>query len=72
MFDTNGVTMAPSLQQLLDKNFFTQKIFVYVKDEDFNLQSCANVLNSVILCASLAMMEPFDGLCFGHALSKVC
>jgi len=71
MFDTNGVTMAPSLQ-LLDKVSFTQKIFAYVKDEDFNLQSCASVLNSVVLCASLAMMELFDGLCFGHALSKVC
>jgi len=37
-----------------------------------NLQTCASALNFVVSCASLAMMEPFDGLCFGHALSKVC
>jgi hypothetical protein len=31
--NTSGVTMAPRLQQLLDKLFFTQTILVYVKDE---------------------------------------
>jgi hypothetical protein len=72
MFNTNGVTMVPRLQQLLDKFSLTQKIFTYVKNEDFNLQICASALNFVVSCASLAMMEPFDGLCFGHALSKVC
>ncbi len=37
VFDTNGATMAPRLQQLLDTFSFTQKIFAYVKDEGFNL-----------------------------------
>ncbi len=72
MFNTSGVTMAPRLQQFLDKFSLTQKILTYVKDEDFYLQTCAIALNFVVLCASLAMMEPFDGLYFGHALSKVC
>jgi hypothetical protein len=72
VFDTNGVAMAPRLQQLLDKFSLTQKILAYVKDEGYNLHTCANVLNFVVLCVSLAMMEPFDGSCFGHALSKVC
>jgi hypothetical protein len=68
----NGVAMAPRLQQLLDKFSFTQKSLVYVKDEGSNLQTYASPLNYIVLCASLAMMEPFDGSCFGHALSKVC
>jgi len=37
MFDTSGATMAPRLQQLIDKFFFTRKILVYVKDEGSNL-----------------------------------
>jgi hypothetical protein len=31
--NTSGATMAPRLQQLLDKFFLTQKMFAYVKDE---------------------------------------
>jgi hypothetical protein len=65
--NTSGVAMAPRLQQLMDNFSLTQKILAYVKNEGSNLQTCANALNSIVLCASLAMMEPFDG----HALSKV-
>ncbi len=72
VFDISGVIMAPRLQQLLDKFFRTQTTLAYVKDEGSNLQTCVNALNSIVLCVNLAMMEPFDGLCFGHALSKVC
>jgi hypothetical protein len=28
-------------------------------------------MNSIVSCANLVMMEPFDGSCFRHALSKV-
>jgi len=71
MSNTSGVTMAPRIQQLLEKFSLTQKIFVYVKDEGYILQTCVNTLNSIVSCANLAMMEPFDGSCFGHALLKV-
>jgi hypothetical protein len=67
----SGVTMVPRLQQLLDKFSLTQKILAYVKDEGSNLQTYANTLNYVFSCVSLVMMEPFDGSCFGHTLSKV-
>jgi hypothetical protein len=43
-----------------------------LKNEGFNLHTDASPLNFVVLCVSLAMMEPFDGSCFGHVLSKVC
>jgi hypothetical protein len=36
------------------------------------LQTYANGLNSIVSCASLVMIEPFNGSCFEHALSKVC
>jgi hypothetical protein len=72
MFDTNGVAMTPRLHQLLDKFSLTQKIFVYVKDEGFNIHTYASALNFVVSCVSLAMMESFNGSYFGHALSKVC
>jgi hypothetical protein len=68
----SGVAMVRRLQQLLDKFSLTQKILAYVKDEGSNLQTYANVLNYVVSCVNLAMMEPFDGSCFGHALPKVC
>jgi len=62
--------MVLQLQQLLNKCFFTQEILAYVKDEGFNFQTCASGLNSLVSCASLVVMEPFNGSCFGHALSK--
>jgi hypothetical protein len=72
MSNTSGATMAPSLQQLSDQFFLTQKILAYVKDEGSNLQTYVSALTSIVSCANLAMIEPFDGSCFGHALSKVC
>jgi hypothetical protein len=47
-------------------------MLLYVKHEGFNLQTCAFALSSIISCSNLAILEPFDGLCLGHALSKVC
>ncbi len=58
--------------QLLDKKSFTHKILVYVKHEGPNLQTCAIALNLIVSYGSLVMLEPFDRLCFGHALSNVC
>jgi hypothetical protein len=72
MIDTCGITMAPKLQELLDMFIFTKKIIAYVKDEGSNLHTCANALNFVVSCNNLGLLEPFDGSCFVHALSKVC
>ncbi len=71
MSNTSGVAMAPRIQQLLKKFSLTQKIFANVKDEGYILQTCVNALNFIVSCANLAMMEPFDGSCFGHALLEV-
>ncbi len=71
MFNTSHVDMALRLQ-LFDKFFFTHKILVYVKDEGPNLQTCASALNLIVSYGSLVTLEPFDRLCFGHALSNVC
>jgi hypothetical protein len=47
-------------------------IFAFVKDQGSNLQTCASALTSIVSCNNLGLLEPFDGTCFGHALSKVC
>ncbi len=36
------------------------------------MQTCASVLDSMLLRKSLTMLEPFHGFHFGHALSTVC
>jgi hypothetical protein len=71
VFNTFHVAMARRLQ-LLHKFSFTHKILVYVKDERPNLQTCASALNLIVSYDNLVMLEPFDRLCFGHALSNVC
>ncbi len=40
--------MAPKLQDLFNIITLIENIIVYVKDERFNLQTCASVLNSII------------------------
>ncbi len=69
---TSGITMVLKLQELLDRFTFMEKIVAYVKDEGSNLQTCASVFNSIVSCGNLGSLEPFDGSCFGHELSKVC
>jgi hypothetical protein len=66
------MAMVPKLQKLLNKCALINKIIAYVKDEGFNLQTCVIVLNFIVSCNSLGLLKPFDSLCFGHALSKVC
>jgi hypothetical protein len=51
----------------------TTKILTYVKDKEFNLQTCANALTSIVSCDYLILLKPFDGSCLRlHTLSKVC
>ncbi len=70
--NTNNAVMAFKFQELLDKFFLTTKILAYVKEEGYNLQTCASALTFVGSCDFLALLKSFDGLCLGHALSKVC
>ncbi len=72
VIDISNINMAIILHELLNKFALTKKIIIYVKGERFNLQTCANALNPIVLCYSLGLLEPFDGSCFRHALSKVC
>jgi hypothetical protein len=63
--------MVPKLQKL-DKFSLTKKEIAYIRDEVSNLQPCANALTCIISHSNLALLEPFNALCLGHALSKVC
>jgi hypothetical protein len=31
-----------------------------------------NALKHIVTCEELGMHAPFEGVCFGHALSKAC
>jgi hypothetical protein len=69
---TSGAIMVPKLQELLDKFSLTKKNIAYIKDEVSNLQACVNALTRIISYNNLALLEPFNGSCLGHAISKVC
>lgn len=69
---TSGATMVPKLQELLDKFSLTKKKIAYIKDEMSNLQPFTNALTCIISYNNLALLEPFNGSCLGHAISKVC
>jgi hypothetical protein len=70
--NTSGIAMVPKLQDLLDRFALTKKIVACVKNERSNLQTCASALNFVVSCNNLGLLEPFDGSCVRHELSKVC
>jgi hypothetical protein len=41
-----------------------------VEDEGINLVNMTTTLKLVISCEALSLPIPFDGACFGHAMSK--
>jgi hypothetical protein len=47
-------------------------LFPYIKDDGYNLQTCASALIFVVSCNVFASLQPFDDSYLGHALSKVC
>jgi hypothetical protein len=53
----SGATMVVKLKQILDKFSFTQKILVYVKDEDSNLQTCVQAFKLVVSCGDFGIVE---------------
>jgi hypothetical protein len=53
--DTSGATMVMKLKQILNKFSLTQNIVAYVKDDRFNLQTCAMAFNSIVSCDGLGM-----------------
>jgi hypothetical protein len=43
-----------------------------VKDEGKNLSTMTNVFKQIVNYEKLGILAPFEGVCFGHALSKTC
>jgi hypothetical protein len=58
-----------TIETLLEKFGLTSKVLCYVKD--INSSSMTATLKSMISCEALNLLQPFDGTCFGHAMSKV-
>jgi hypothetical protein len=64
--------LAKSLTKLLDKYGLRKKIIIYVKDEGSKFNAMTIALKSIINYESLGIEGSFQGICFGHAFSKVC
>jgi len=64
--------MAFKIKRVIRQVFFDQKNCCLYKRCMVHLQTCANVLTSIVSCNTLALLEPFDGSFVWHALSKVC
>ncbi len=43
-----------------------------MKNEGTNLSTMTNVFKQIIICEKMGILAPFEGVCFGHALFKVC
>jgi hypothetical protein len=55
---------------MLEKFGFTSKVLCYVKDEATNLVNMTATFMSMISNEALNLSQPFDGIGFGHAMSK--
>ncbi len=47
-------------------------VIAFVKDEGSNLASIAIALHSIVDCELLNLPHAYEGICFGHMLSKAC
>jgi hypothetical protein len=43
-----------------------------VKNAGINLLILTNILKQIVSYEKLGIFAPFEGVCFGHALSKTC
>jgi hypothetical protein len=49
-----------------------ENLVAYVNNGGSNLHTCVDALNFIVSSSNLELLEPFDGPCSAHALSKVC
>ncbi len=71
-FQTSRQSLVRNLQDFLEQCGLTKKFFVYVKDENANLNTMITILRSIVTCETLGVMESFQGTYFGHAFFKAC
>ncbi len=57
---------------MLEKFGFIHQVLTFVKDEGDNLASMATTLGSIVDCELLNLIQVYEGICFGHVLSKTC
>ncbi len=48
------------------------RVLTFVKDEGENLGSMATTLQSIINCKLINILQVYEGICFGHVMSKAC
>jgi hypothetical protein len=69
---TTRINLANQLQALFEEYKLTNKIICYVKNKSTNLFTMTNVFKQIVSYERLGILAPFEGVCFGHALSKAC
>jgi hypothetical protein len=47
-------------------------MITFVKDENNNLILMATTLCSIVNCRLLKLQHVYEGMCFGHIMSKAC
>jgi len=70
--NTHGAALTEQVKSLLAMYQLTNKVIAYVKNENTNLNILAFALTNVISCELLQLPSPFNGICFGHVMSKAC
>ncbi len=48
------------------------RMIAFVKDEGNNLMSMVTTLCSIVDCHLLKLQQVYEGMCFGHIMSKTC
>lgn len=67
-----GVVLVKIVKPFIIQFQLVDKVLVYVKNKDSNLNALENVLSITTSCKLLKLEKPFDGTYFDHVMSKVC
>ncbi len=68
--DTTRLSMAGQLHSLIEKYDLMHHMIAFVKDEGNNLMFMATTLHSIVDCCPLKLQQVYEGMCFGHIMSK--
>jgi hypothetical protein len=70
--ETIRLSMVVQLCSLLENYDLMHHMIKFVKDENINLMSMATTLCFIVECCLLKLQWVYEGMCFGHIMSKAC
>lgn len=69
--DTTGEVLVEIAKPFLQQFQLTNKMMANIMDEGANLVSLASTVSQVVSWDPIHLQFPYNGACFGHAMSKV-